>query len=148
MAMECVVDTNVLQKANAPIEQRPPKEGRQIHKRLALLQRIRQGELKILYSHKLMAEYRNKITTPRNDFISAFFALITSGQSAVLNWPSPWKVKMLEAQECRFPVEDYHVLRTAIRPETSTIFSEEGRILATDKCIYRRLRIRIVDPVA
>ena len=143
--MECVVDTNVLQKANAPFE-RIPREGRQILKRVELLSRIKRGELTILYSEKLMAEYRRNISQPRNEFITAFFALITSGQSAIPNWPSPWRAKQLEARKCRFPGEDDHVLRTAIRPDTSTIFSEERRILASAECIFRRLRIRIVDP--
>lgn len=144
-AMECVVDTNVLQKANATLK-KAPKEGRDITKRLHLLRRIGSGELKVLFSPQLLAEYNRHITPPRNDLIKSFLELITSGQRAIPNWPSPWRTTRLQARQCRFPEHDDHVLRTAIRRDPSTIFTEEGPMLATADCIYRRLSIRIVDP--
>lgn len=144
----CVVDTMVLRKANAPLTA-SPREGRAFAKRVALLGRIHRDELRVLFSKRLMKEYREQVREPRNDFIKAFFELLTGPETARENWP-PWPGRRKEAQsKCRFPNEDTHVLRTAfVEGESSTIFTEEERMLRTDACVYREFRVHISDPTS
>lgn len=143
----CVIDTMVLRKANAPLDNRPPKEGRAFAKRVALLRRIRGGELQVLISSQLMREYREQVLQPRNDVVTAFFALLDDPNRSRPNW-APWSGGRKEQQnKCRFPGEDTHVLRTAhVEDEPSTIFSEESRMLKTDACIHRNFGVHIQDP--
>src|SRR5437764_2286759 len=140
-----VVDTNVLQKANAPLEHEP-KARRKIQHRLDLLKRIVAKEVKVLYSLRLMHEYRTQIPTPRNEYLRTFFEVLTAGGGGLLNWRTPWKEGRLAARECRYPGEDDHVLRTALHDEPTIIYTEEERMLCAGECIYRRLRVRIQDP--
>ncbi len=146
MAEPCVVDTMVLRKANAPLTT-DSKEGRSFVKRLALLKRIQAGEHQVLISAKLMREYQQQVRTPRNDFVQVFMSLILA--AATENWPS-WPGGRKAAQnDCRFPGEDTHVLRTAYRGgDQSTIYTEEARMLQTDACIYRNFGVHITDPTA
>jgi len=142
-----VVDTGVLQKANAPLA----NDAREISKfasRLRLLGRIRNGEFRVLISRKLMVEYRAQVREPRNDFVRSFFAVVDNPQTAVPNW-CRWSGSIRShAKKCRFPQEDYHVLRTAKCDLPSTILCEEHRMLVTDACIHRRLNVHVVDPTA
>lgn len=143
MARESVIDTNVLVKANQPITTRPPK-GSLFAKRIGLLEDIQKGKWTVLYSEKLVAEYVQHVKSLKNDFIEVFFAILADPRGAIRNyaaWPSRNREK---ARNCRFPEEDDHVLRTAIRPITSTIITEEGRMIRADACIYRAFRVHIV----
>jgi hypothetical protein len=140
-----VVDTGVLQKANAPLANYP-REHTKFKRRLNLLSRLKQHELTVLTSKKLQAEYKRQVPKPRNDYIRAFFELLLSPGGAVLNWCRWSGSNRVHASACRFPREDYHVLRTAIHPAGSTILSEEDRMLVTDACIHRRLRVHVIDP--
>ena len=99
-----------------------------------------------LTSKQLVAEYRRQVPEPRNEYVTAFFELLTEGRS-IDNW-ARWTGRLREAErECRFPREDRHVLRTAAREaEGSTVFTEEGRQLTVDSCLYRRVRIRVTLP--
>jgi predicted nucleic acid-binding protein len=148
MPVKAVVDTNVLQKANAAIENQP-RSGRKFLKRLELLKAIHGGTIKILVSRKLLNEYRQQIREPRNLYVQNFFALLTQPDGVVLNWTS-WSGQVREkASRCRFPNEDRHLLRTAICPnERTQIISEEIRLLRTDTCIYREFSIHVIDPTA
>lgn len=142
---ECVIDTTVLQKANAPLT-KAPRVGSQFLKRLQLLQRIQAGALLVLISPKLVAEYRRQIARPRNDFIGAFFAILEG--RAIPNWKHRWSGSEREkARRCAYPVEDDHVLRTAIRPQSTTlILTEETQMVDADECIYRHFRVHIANP--
>lgn len=146
----CVVDTMVLRKANAPLEN-DPREGRAFVKRLALLQSIRSGERQVLMSAALLAEYRQQVLSPRNELIQTFFSLLDDKKRCRMNWP-PWPGRHRETQaKCQFPAEDTHVLRTAFVADgekKSTIFSEEGRMLKTDACIHRHFGVHVSDPTA
>ena len=143
MASECVVDTTVLQKANAPLTQ--TKRGPGIIARLRLLEHIREGKATLLWSKRLVYEYSQRVATPRNDYIKVFLALIADG-NAIMNY-AKWPTRLQEkARKCRYPAEDDHVLRTAIRPNGSTIFSEEKGMLSANECIYRHFRVRISEP--
>ena len=142
MPEECVVDTIVLQKANAPIT-KPVARGSQFARRLAVLQDIREGRLVPLHSRQLVQEYEEHVKEPRNEFVKAFFELLDDVRRATYNW-HPWTGAVREkARKCRFPREDHHVLRTAIRGTPSTIITEEKRMLRTDACIYRELRVHV-----
>jgi hypothetical protein len=144
MADERVIDTTVLQKANAPITSQP-RERRKFLRRLRLLGSLREGNLAVLFSRKLLAEYRRQITQPRNDFVRLFFEILDDPGRAVYNW-AWWSGRERDgAQRCRFPQEDYHVLRTAIRPNGSTIVTEEERMLRTDECLHRVFRVHVRD---
>lgn len=146
MPEECVVDTNVLQKANQPITTEPARHS-MFRKRLNLLDGIATGSLILLISRKLHAEYSRQVPEPRNEFVRAFLELITGAPECVWNWKKSWSgANRSGARGCRFPKEDDHVLRTAIRPQTSTIFTEEKRMLRVDACIYREFRVRIKSP--
>jgi hypothetical protein len=140
-----VIDTTVLQKANAPLI-KPPKERSCFKKRLELLMAIEQGNLIVLISKQLIAEYRRQVREPRNDYVRAFFEILASNR-AVRNWKKPWSGDKAKARKCRFPREDDHVLRTAIDPDDSTtIFSEENDMVAADSCIHRVFGVHIVNP--
>lgn len=148
MADPCVVDTMVLQKANAPIgEQR--KTGRDFGKRIALLRSIKDGKIKVLISAKLLAEYQSHVTTPRNEVIRSFLELLTKSGTARWNYAKPWSGAQREKMSrCRFPNEDEHVLRTAVLDgEGSTILTEEGRMLRTDACIHRSFDVHVKNPL-
>lgn len=142
MPEETVIDTSVLQKANAKIT-KPPKEKRLFAKRVRLLDEIQRGLRIVLISRALLAEYERKLPSPRNDYIKAFFELLADPQRRTENyskWPGHLRKK---ARGCRYPVEDDHVLRTAIRPAPTTIVTEENRMLRADECIYRKFRVHI-----
>jgi hypothetical protein len=140
-----VVDTGVLQKANAPVDE-DVRERSKFKKRLDLLARLKQHQLTVLISKKLLAEYQRQVSKPRNDFVRAFYELLTSPGVAVPNWPAWSGKRRSDASFCRFPREDYHVLRTAICPSGSTILSEEHRMLVTDACIHRKFHVHVIDP--
>jgi hypothetical protein len=142
---ERVIDTMVLQKANAPITNQPRERSR-FMLRLKLLQKVQSRAIRVLISRQLLAEYNRQITVPRNDFIKAFFELLSSPDVPVWNWKTPWSGQMRnQAARCRFPKEDTHVLRTAIRDHPTHIISEEDRMLAADPCIYRHFSVHIQD---
>lgn len=144
-ASECVVDTVVLRKANAPLNVQP-RQHREFQRRLGLLIKIAEGKLIVLFSAKLMGEYEKQVPEPRNMYMAAFFALLSTPGRAVQNW-SPWRGRERQnARACRFPCEDDHVLRTALRPNGSTIYTEEHRMLVTDACIHRRFRVHVRKP--
>jgi hypothetical protein len=145
MPLECVIDTSVLQKANAPISTSPGVRSLFL-KRLKLLSMIQTGDLVVLISKQLHSEYGRQVRSPRNDYVRAFFDLLDNPARRIYNWEKHWAGKRGQARSCRFPSEDDHVLRTAIRPHSTTIFSEEERMLAADACIYRKLRVHIWHP--
>ena len=146
---ECVIDTTVLQKANAPLAHQPNPQAL-IRSRLDLLHRIRSGQLRPLISSRLLAEYRRQVPKPRNDTVKAFLELLDDPERSRLNWHTPWSGKYREwVAKCRYPQEDVHVLRTAYTPENpTTVFGEEERMLKTDACIYRHFRVHLLDPSA
>jgi len=143
MPKEVVVDTCVLQKANAPIAD-GVREKSLLAKRVRLLRDIRNGNVLILYSRRLLHEYNQQVRSPRNDFVRAFFALLEDPDRSLLNW-AKWTSANREIAfgKCRYPPEDAHVLRTAIRPAASRIITEEERMLLADECIYRFFRVHI-----
>lgn len=145
---ECVIDTTVLQKANAPLCQSPSARS-QFRTRLSLLEKIRKGTLIVLISPRLLHEYSQQVRSPRNDLIKAFFEILArrGPGGAVPNWHTPWGgSQRSKASKCRFPREDMHVLRTAVRPNRSWIVTEEDRMLRTDACIHREFSVHIVHP--
>jgi len=144
MGERVVVDTGVLQKANAPVGENV-RERSKFRKRLELLSSLRQGRFTVLISVKLLAEYQRQVSKPRNDFVRAFFELLNLSGSK-WNWCRWSGQNRAHAIACRFPREDYHVLRTTVCSTGSTILSEEHRMLVTDQCIHRRLRVHVVDP--
>ena len=144
MPSEVVIDTTVLQKANAPILNPPGKRSR-FARRLRLLNSIRTGDIAVLFSKRLLTEYQKQVKSPRNDFVKLFFELLTDPGRAIYNWPKWSGQESEKARHCRFPREDYHVLRTAIRPNATTIVTEEDRMLRRDDCIYREFRVHVCD---
>jgi len=139
----CVVDTTVLQKANAPIGG-PPNRRNIFRKRIALLEKLMRQELIALYSQKLMNEYLRQLPDPRNDYIRAFFEILTQPGRAIHNWHHPWKSDADDARRCHFPFEDDHVLRTAIHhAQPSVIYTEEARMLTAHRCVYRKFQVGI-----
>jgi len=144
---ECVLDTSVLQKANAPLDN-TPRSRSQFAKRLELLKSCRSGALVVLVSPKLIGEYRKQVKEPRNEYVRAFFAIVSEQKQCIFNytrWPGACRAK---ARKCRYPKHDDHVLRTAIRDHPTTIYCEENPMLQSDRCIYREFRVRITNPVA
>jgi hypothetical protein len=144
----CVVDTMVLQKSNAPLEN-TPRANRQFSKRVELLASVVSGEQRLLYSAKLIQEYSRQVAEPRNDFVRLFLQLLTDGGNAVANWPK-WPSGIRDKMfRCRFPAEDEHVLRTAWLPgERSTLYTEEGRMLNCRACILRTFGVDTENPAA
>ncbi len=147
MPKESAIDTTVLQKANAPITQ-PPREKRLFRKRIKLLSEIQAGRRTALISKQLLAEYVRKLPSPRNDYVKLFLELMANPDQnrCIFNcarWPGRDREK---ARKCRYPKHDDHVLCTAILPDsrTSTIITEEDRMLKADACIYREFRVHII----
>ena len=147
MPPECVVDTTVLQKANAPLKQKL-REHSQFAARHRLLHNLFTGKQTLLVSKRLLHEYRTQIPEPRNENIRMLFELISDHSGRILfNWKKPWSGGDRDkAHRCRFPNEDTHVLRTAVRPSGSVIITEEGRMLSADSCIHRQFRVHIIKP--
>jgi len=140
-----VVDTCVLQKANAKLSPAsPPKEGRLFKIRVNLLKRLSAGEAKALYSKRLLAEYGRQIQEPRNEFVAAFLVLLTTG-AAELNWQALSGAERENLRRCRYPPEDQHLLRTG-KGKRSTIVTEEGRLLKVDNCTHRFFGVHISEP--
>ncbi len=148
MASEAALDTTVLQRANVVIG--PTKAGAALlSRRLTLLQFICQRQLCILISKRLAHEYVRQLKTIKNDFVKAFIELVTTpdGKHVILNWKTRWSGgDRGRARGCRYPAEDDHVLRTAIRGHPTTIYTEEGRMLNADACIYQEFRVHIKEP--
>jgi hypothetical protein len=144
MADEIVIDTMVLQKANAAITAQPGKRSR-FARRLRLLQDVRKGSTTVLFSKRLLTEYRRQLKSPRNDFVRLFFEILDDPGRAIYNWAKWSGQERDKASRCRFPPEDYHVLRTAIRPNATTIMTEEERMLRTDEALYRAFRVHVRD---
>jgi len=144
MAKEHVVDTTVLQKANAAITE-PPGRRSKFVRRLELLDQIQAGEITVLFSKRLLTEYQTHVKRPRNDFVKLFFEVLDDPGRAVYNWAKWSGQERDNARRCRFPREDYHVLRTAIRPNATTIVTEEERMLKTDESLYRAFRVHVRD---
>lgn len=142
MPEECVIDTTVLQKANAPITV-PPSRRSLFVRRIGLLVDVQTGRKTVLISEKLLAEYERKLPSPRNDYIRAFFEIVLDPARRIENW-APWPGgERQKARKCRFPKHDAHVLRTAIRPDASVILTEDQKMLDADACIYRAFRVHI-----
>jgi hypothetical protein len=143
MRIESVVDTVILQKANALIT-RAPREGRLFLRRIDLLKQIRAGTVTVLVSSRLLHEYREHVLIPRNEFVNAFFELLDRPGRVTWNWTARWSGGQREtARKCRYPVEDDHLLRTAIRDGESQILTEEDRILLSDQCIFRQFGVHL-----
>jgi len=144
MADEIVIDTTVLQKANAAITVQPGRRSR-FARRLRLLENLRRGGTTVLFSKRLLTEYRKQIKSPRNDFVRLFFEILDDPGRATYNWATWSGQERDKVSRCRFPREDYHVLRTAIRPNATTIVTEEERMLKTDEGLYRAFRVHVRD---
>lgn len=145
---EAAVDTTVLRRANVPLVGNRASAAL-MARRLSLLQRVQRRELIILLSERLLQEYREQLRIPLNDYVRAFLECVTTpdGTRVLMNWKTPWSHgDRSRARGCRFPLEDDHVLRTAIRGRRTAIYSEERRMLATDDCIYREFRVHVQEP--
>ncbi len=105
MSKPCVIDTMVLRKANAALTKQP-QQHRDFAKRLALLSRIQQAELQVLYSQKLLHEYRQQIEEPRNDFVKSFFELLLDPAKSKLNYHKPWSGKERQARRLVRAIDD------------------------------------------
>lgn len=139
--IEIAVDTTVLVNANQPITA-DPKKGSVFDRRLLLLNQLRNGKLIALISKRLLAEYEKQIPKPRNDFLIAFFQIIDS-KKCVENYASWTHDRRAKARKCRYPQEDDHVLRTALRDHPTELVSDEKRMLRSGKCIKREFRVNI-----
>jgi len=145
---KATLDTTVLRRANVAL-QGNRAAATLLARRLCLLQRIRSKQICLLISRNLIEEYRQQLLPCRNDLVKAFLELATKpdGKHVVINWKASWSGgDRGRARECRYPAEDDHVLRTAIRNEPSTIYTEEMRMLNVDACIYKEFGVHIQKP--
>src|SRR5258706_14631690 len=146
MPTEVALDTTVVFKANVPLTL--GREGARLARRLNLLRQIRHREVVVLVSLRLLHEYVQQVK-PHNEFTKAFLELATSpdGSHVILNWKNSWSGdERSRARQCRYPAEDVHVLRTAIRETPTTIYTEEARMLAANTCIFRAFGVHIAEP--
>ena len=145
---EAAVDTTVLRRANVALEGNRA-DANLLSRRLQLLQQIRGKQISILVSNRLVQEYCEQLPTLRNDVVKAFLELVTNpdGKHVIINWKASWSGgDRNRARRCRYPSEDDHVLRTAIRDNSTVIYTEEGRMLRADSCIYREFLVHIQEP--
>ena len=148
MPDEAAVDTTVLRLSNVLLVDGRENATR-LKRRLSLLGRICKKEICILISVRLIHEYREQVILGQNEIVNAFIEIITrpDGEHVILNWKAPWSGGEREkARKCRYPEEDDHVLRTAIRGKRTTIYTEEVRMLNADACIYKKFRVHISEP--
>lgn len=148
MPHEAAIDTTVLQRANVPLT--PDRVAATLlARRLSLLQSIFDNEICVLISRRLAHEYSQQLRVQKNEAVRAFIELVTraDGAHVIFNWLKQWSGRDRErARRCRYPAEDDHVLRTAIRGEPTVIYTEEERMLKVDACIYRQFRVHIKQP--
>jgi hypothetical protein len=145
---ELTIDTTVLVRGNVELTPERAAATRQAA-RVGLLRRVNGGKAAVLISPQLVAEYARQVPEPRNEFVRLFLELITKpdGSYVVSNWRKPWTHSdRARMHECRFPSEDDHVLRTAVRDQRTTIYSEEERMLRAHPCIRRRFDVVISAP--
>jgi hypothetical protein len=145
---EAALDTTVLRRANVELKENRAAAVR-MSSRLALLRRICKKEIVVLISERLAHEYMVQLRDVQNEVVKAFLELATKpdGNHVVFNWKSQWSGSDRDrARLCRYPKEDEHVLRTAIRDGPTVIYTEEGRMLRTDACIYGAFRVHIQEP--
>lgn len=148
MPPEVTIDTSVLVRANIQLTPERAAARRQAA-RLALLRRVRAGEATVLISRQLAAEYSRQLAAHRNEFIRLFFELLTrpDGSHVIVNWRNPWRHSdRVRWHGCGFPPEDEHVLRTAVRDDRTTIYSEEDRMLRAHPCIRHEFDVVISAP--
>jgi len=148
MPGEVTLDTTVLRRANVSLEG-DRAAAALLSRRLSLLRQICSKKLCVLISSRLAQEYREQLTSIQNEFVRAFLELVTTpdGTHVVMNWAAKWSGgERSRARGCRYPAEDDHVLRTAIRRQPTVIITEEGRMLRADACIYREFRVHIRQP--
>lgn len=143
MPRECVIDTVILQKANAAIT-RQPRARRLFSRRVELLTQIDAGTVSVLISIRLLIEYQRQIRSPRNEYVKTFFELIDRPGRVIWNWTKRWPGgTRATVRGCRYPGEDVHLLRTAIREGDSEILTEENRLLEVDACIHREFGVHV-----
>lgn len=148
MPDQVALDTTVLRRANVTLTG-DRAEANLMARRIDLLKRIHAKKACLLVSPTLVAEYMAQVMPPRNDFVRTTLELATKpdGQHIVANWKQSWSGgERGRARDCRYPEEDDHVLRTAIHDKTTTIYSEETRMVDADQCIYRKFRVHIRTP--
>jgi hypothetical protein len=142
------VDTTVLRRANVSLSD-GRGEATLLSRRILLLRRIRARQICVLISPHLVHEYQQQLFPIQNEFIRSFLELITKPDAVhvISNWKPSWSGgDRGRARKCRYPQEDDHVLRTAIRSQPSTIYTEEGRMLQSNACVYRHFRVHIQEP--
>jgi hypothetical protein len=145
---EAAIDTTVLRRANVVLAGNRAA-AKLMARRLSLLQRIEAKQVTALISNPLVHEYLEQLRPLQNEFIRTFLELVTNpgGKHAVMNWKVSWSGGDRDrARKCRYPAEDDHVLRTAIRGEPTTIFTEENRMLQAGYCVYQEFNVRIQAP--
>jgi hypothetical protein len=145
---EVTLDTTVLRRANIAL-QGDRITATRLARRITLLHRIQARQVCLLISTRLAVEYRDQLLPVQNEFIRAFLDLATrpDGHHVVMNWKESWSGGDRDrARNCRYPAEDDHVLRTAIRDQPTTIYTEEGRMLSVDACIYQEFGVHIREP--
>ena len=91
MPEELAIDTSVLVRANVT-QTRARAAATLQAARLALLQRIQDRQASVLISERLAAEYGQRVTKYKNEFVRLFFDLVTKpdGSHVILNWRTPW----------------------------------------------------------
>lgn len=143
----CVVDTDVLHHANQHFAAKDLKRRRALARRVQLLVEINRGERVLLTSKPLVDQYTRHLRPPFNDFVQMFLDLATRPAAHVRsNWANLSGSQRDQAlNACRFPREDLFLLRTAYG-EKSVIFSEENRVVITDRCIHRYFRVHVENP--
>lgn len=144
MADRCVVDTCILQKANAMITVEPGAYS-DFRRRVALLLTFVNGTNIALFSDAIVREYEERVKEPRNDYVRLFFELVTApGSGAMASWAPRWRGDRDVARRCRFPKHDDHLLRTAVPKAPAVIYTEEAALVRTDACVHRRLQVHIL----
>jgi hypothetical protein len=141
MSRRVVVDTCVLQKANAPILN-APRAGREFKDRLTLLKKIASGSFTAAWSKALLLEYGSHVLEPRNDYVRAFLDILTNIKPT---WTKLTGAQEERLRECRYPQEDKHLLRTAL-PGPATIATEENRLLNVDRPVHKHFQVHLKTP--
>lgn len=123
---DCVLDASVVALANGDITARRP--GNVFDRRLAVIEKVGSGALRLRYNSKLLCEYQPLIREYRNDVIELFFAVLADRAIRVPRNTLSRQHYARATQRCRWPPHDQHLLAAALGGNDPAIFVTERRL--------------------
>lgn len=138
---DVVFDTTVVAWANRDMGARRP--GNSFDRRLRLLERARDGQLRIRYNKRLLGEYQRRVMERRNDIIEMFFVLLDSTRAIRVSRNNLSRQHHQRAVQEGWPSHDQHLLAAAVGGDRPCVYVDEHHLAACGAGIHRVLGIRV-----